>query len=875
MTPRRRVPLWADRLFSSLLTVYPAAFREEYAGEMRAVFRSRFREESRARGKAGLARLWAGVLLDVLVTAPRAHGEILERDVRYAWRSLTRPENRSFTAAALLTLALGIGAVTAVYTVVHGALFAPLPFRDPDRVVRIWEVNPGRGIDSFSSSTPNFHSLQGAARGFTGFSALRSVDTNLTGGGEPEQVSGIAASANLFDLLGIRPVVGRTFLPADDARGGAPVALISEGLWQRRYGGSRAALGQTVAVDLVPHTLVGVVPQNVGFADEIDLWLPLGHDPEVDENRGDRRLAVLGRLAPGVTLEQAQSELGTVASRLAREFPGDNKGWSLRLAPARDWIVGADLSRRLRLVLAAVALLLLVAATNVANLQLARAGARAREIGVRLALGASRARLVRQLVTENLVLATAGGFLGIGLAVLGVRAAAPLLPVSISRLGAFPLGLPLLAVALLSIGATALVAGLLPARLAARASLQDTLRQAGRATTGGRGPARQALVAVQLALATTLAIGAALLAQSLIHLQGVALGFSDPDHLLTTRLARQAKSSADLERDRAFYDAFLAEVRRLPGVASAAVSSEAPFGELDTSMAVHPVPPSAGLPEEGVQASWRIVSADYFATLRVPLLRGRTFAPRGEPGASAVLSRGLARRLWPDGEDPVGREVVLDNGRTFRVIGVAGDVRHLTLAGETTPTIYLSPSWYLWPTMVLVVRTEGDPAALARPVREALARVDPLQPAAAFETLRGAIRRHAAAPRLHAVLLGAFAGLALLLAAVGVTGVVGYALVQRTRELAVRQALGATGAQVALLLTRGGLTLCAAGIGTGLALALAFCRALSGVLYGVRAYDPATFAGTAAALLLAAAVATWLPARRALRISPELTLREG
>ena len=866
-------PAWADRLYGALLRAYPAPFRETYAGEMRASFRSRWHEEVEARGPYGIACLGVAVLFDTLSTAARVQGEELARDVRFAWRSLTARPNWSFTAAALLTLALGIGAVTAVFTVVHAVLLAPLPYGDPGRVVSLRDNNLARGIDDFSASMPNFHSWE-AARSFSRLAALRGADSNLTQGGEPEHVNGLAVSACFWDVLGLPPVAGRAFVAADDTPGQAPVAMISEGLWKRRYGGDPALLGRTIDVNLVPRVVIGIAPQDAGFSSDIDLWLPLGFDPEADESRGDRRLAVLGRLAPGVTLEQAQAEMRTLASRLDREFPEANKGWSVRVLPVRDWIVSAEVAQRLRIVLAAVALLLLVAATNVANLQVARALGRMRDMGVRLALGASRARLVRQMVTENLLLAAAGGALGLGLAWLGVRAAAAL-PESIPRRDALALDLPVLLVAAFSVGATALLAGLLPAFVAARSSVRDALQQAGRTATAGRSPARLALVAAQVALATTLVVAAALLSQSLVRLQRVALGFGDPDHLLTAHLTRPVTTDEMYARSMAFYDALLEEIRALPGVAAAGLTSEVPFGAQTTEMPVVPAGRSTDVPEESVQANWRIATADYFKTMQIPVRRGRAFEPRREHHRNMILSEGLARRLWPGGEDPIGRQVQLGNRQTYTIVGVVGDVRQLGLALDPTPTMYMSPSWTILPTMTLVVRTHGDPAMLVRAVRQAATRLDPNQPVSDFQTMGAAVAANAAAPRLNAVLLASFAGLALVLAVVGIGGVVAFSVGQRTRELAVRLALGASPGQAVRHVMRDSLPVCAAGVLCGIAAALAVGRALSSVLYGVGERDPLTLLATAAALFAAAVLACWLPARRASRISPSLTLREG
>jgi putative ABC transport system permease protein len=868
------VPAWAERLYTALLRAYPAPFREEYAGEMRAAFRSRWREERQARGLLGVTRLWITVLLDTLATALRSQGETLARDVRYAWRSLTNRPSWSFTAAALLTLALGIGAVTAIFTVVHAVLLAPLPYSQPDRVVWLKDVNPSLGIDSFASSLLNFHSWE-SARSFSSLAALRGASTNLTDGSEPEHLNGLEVSANFWNVLGQKPVAGRAFLAGDDKPGHAAMVMISEGLWKRRYGGDPSLIGRTIDVNLVPHVVVGVAPQDVGFASEVDVWLPLSYDPDNDENRGNRQVSVFGRLAPGVDLQRSQAEMSGMASRLERAFPDANKGWSVRVIPIRDLIVSAELAQRLRIVLAAVALLLLVAATNVANLQIARAVGRLREMGVRLALGASRARLVRQMLTENLLLAGAGGILGLGLAWFGVRAAASLLPASIPRRDSLSLDGPVLLAAGLCVGVTALLAGLLPAGVAVRSSLRDALQQAGRSATTGRSPARLVLVAAQLALATTLVVGAALLTQSLVRLQKVTLGFGDPDHLLTARLTRVATTDDEWRQLPTFYENLLDEIRALPGVTAAGVSSEVPFGPSPTSMPVLPVERFRRISEEGVQANWRIATDGYFQTLQIPLVRGRVFERGRETWSNMILSEGLVRKLWPGGEDPIGRKVQLGNRRIYTIIGVVGDVRQLGLAQDPTPTMYISPSWIILPTMTLVVRTSNDPAAIIPSIRKAALRLDPHQPVSDFQTMRSAVAANAAAPRLNTVLVASFAGLALVLAVVGVAGVIGYSVSQRTRELAVRLALGSSPGQAVRHVMRGGLPVCVLGILCGIGAALALGRVLSSVLFGVAARDPLTLLMAAIVLFAAAAFACWLPARRVTQIPPSLTLREG
>ena len=840
---------------------------------MATAFRHRWRDEREGRGVRGTLWLWATVVADILRTAPAAHAEMLIRDIRYGIRSLTQRRHLPFTSAAVLTLALGIAAVTTIFTVVHAVLFAPLPYRDGDRVVRIIDTSPARGIEEFSTSLPNFESLQQRARSFTSISALSGRTVNLTGSGEPERVPAASVSWNFWETTGLPPLAGRSFVQSEDTGPVPGVVMIGESFWSRRYGRSPAVIGTTIDVNLVPRLIVGIAPQDAGFASDIDIWLPLGRDPEYATHRGDRRLIVLGRLAPGISLDQAKDELTRLAASLEAEFPDANRDWRMDALPARNWIVGDELQQRLRIVLAAVALLLLVAATNVANLQLTRATGRGREIAVRLALGASRPRLVRELVTESLVLCTAGGLAGVALAFAGVRVAAAVLPASIPRLDAISINVPVLLVATACVLLTTILSGLVPATVAVRASVRDALQQAARGTTGTRGRARQLLVAVQIALATALVVAAALLGQSLAGLQRVSLGFADPDRLLTARITRSEATEDSYSRDAAFYKALIDEVRTLPGVISVGLASEVPFGAFDTMMSAGITPPVPGAPVEGIQASWRIVTGDYLRTMQVPVLKGRLLDEWKDPPRSMMVSDSLARRLWPDGRDPVGSRVWLGNRQAYTVVGVVADMRQTGLAGDEAPTMYMSPRWVILPTMALVVRTAGDPQALAQPIRAAVARVDPRQPVADFSTMRSAVAGSVAEPRLNSVLLASFAALALLLASIGVAGVVGYAVGQRAPEIAVRLALGSSPAGAVRLVMRGAMALCAAGIGAGLLIGLGLGRAMSGVLYGIRPHDAPTLVGAACVLMAVALVACWLPARRAARIDAAMALR--
>lgn len=752
-------------------------------------------------------------------------------------------------------------------------LLKPLPYAEPERVVRLWETNRPFAIDSFSASVPNFLSWQERSQSFAGLAAFREESANLSGDGQPERVSGLAVSATFWDTLGLRPVQGRAFLREEDAVGRDRVVMLSEGLWRRRYAADPGLVGKTIPINGEERRVVGIAPQDVGFARDVDVWVPLAPDPAT-ENRSNHMITVLGRLKPGLSVAQAEAELNQVAAQLEREFPNSNRDWRVRLAPALDWLVNRNLRTSLIVLLAGVGLLLLAACANVANLQLARASARRAEIGVRLALGASRARLARQMATESLVLAALGGALGILLALAGMRGLVALLPADVPRAASVRMDVPVLLFALAATAVTGLLFGVLPAMAASRLSVAAVLQEAGRGAAGpGRSTPRQALVAVQMALATILVVGAALLAQSFARLQTVDLGFR-PDHVMTASLSLPQARYTTMDKAEAFYRALLAEVRALPGVESAGLASNVPFGGGNTSMGVEPVGRSSIAPEKNIQAAWRIVTADYLRALKVPLRRGRLFEEHEDQSRRPImLSEGLARRLWPDGSDPVGRQVRVGGMPPSTVVGVVGEVRQLALAEEPMPTMYMPISWYIWPTMTLVVRTTMEPGSMAASLRRVVARLDAAQPVFDIRTMDRLVSNSAARPRLHTTLLAGFALLALVLGAVGVAGVVAYTVARRTQELGLRMALGASPGRVAGEVARAGLVVCAWGLAAGLVGAWALGRVIAGLLFGVRPDDAPTFVVTGLVLLAVAFLACWLPARRATRIDPMVALK--
>src|ERR1700690_1011642 len=795
--------------------------------------------------------------------------EDLFDDAAYALRSLGRTP--AFTVAAVITLALGIGATTAIYSVVRTVWLKPLPFRDPGRIVRIWETNLPLGIHTFSASTLNYMSWCERSSSFESLVAMQDGSANLSGQGEPVRVAGMAVTARFFDTLGIRPIRGRTFAVGEDQPGRGQVILISDRLWRERYGGDPNLIGRAILVNGENRTVIGIVPLEVGFANDRDAWEPLILDPS-REDRGNHVIEVMGRLKPGVSIVQADGELRGLASPLDRELPKTNRDWRVRMVPVLDWIVDSTPRTALLVLMATAGLLLLIACINVANLLLARASSRVQEFGVRRALGAGGGRLMRQLIAESLVLACAGGGAGLGGGVVAVRGLRALLSQNVARATEVSLDLPVLAVAAALTLLTGLLFGLAPAWTAVRTDVQTSLRR-GRGTTAssGRLRLRQMLAAGEFALATVLVAGAGLLLVSFQRLQAVSLGF-EPRNVLTARISLpEARYSR--ERAQTFYRDLEDDLKQLPGAESVGFASNVPFGGGNTMMDVGRLDEAAADRGQAVQSSWRIVTPGYFPALRIPLVRGRVFRD-GEAGDPVILGEGLARRLWPDGRDPLGRSVRIGRNRPRTVVGVVADVRHLLLTDDPAPALYIPTSWTLWDPMIVVVRTPGDPLRLASALRRSVAKLDPQQPVFDVQTMEDLVEANSADQRLDTFLVGAFALLALMLGVVGVAGVISYAVVQRTPEMAVRMALGATPGGIVRTVMAGGLRMCAAGLVPGLVGAYLLGRAMAGILFQVQPDDPAILGAVAGVLLTASLVASWLPARRIAGIDPVIALRK-
>jgi putative ABC transport system permease protein len=796
---------------------------------------------------------------------------MLLNDIRYAVRTLRRAP--VFAGATVVTMALTIGANTAIFSVVNAVMIRPLPFAAPDRLMRVAEKNEKLNLPYFGASVLNYLSWKEQAQSMD-FGALGFANFTLTGRGDPEQFQGATITPSLMPLLGIEPVRGRGFREGEDRPGGERVAIISEGLWRRRFGGEGSVLGSQASLSGVNYTIVGIAPAALNFMTGGEIWTPLMLD-SAREIRLNHVINVVGRLKPGVSMRQAQTEMDAIAGRMAIQYP-ELKDWGVRLQEFYHWFVQDTLRTALVVLLSAVGLVLLIACANVANLQLARASARQKEIAVRTALGAGRARMLAQLLTESLLLACFGGGAGLLAAAWTVQLMNRTLPQGLLPVPDIAVDSTVLVFALGVTVITGLLFGLAPAWRAARGDLNTVLKQAGRSALGGQRPwVRHCLVAGELALCTVLLIGAGLLAQSLFRLQQVQLGFR-PDHLLTFQLAPPPAKYAGQARQWGLYRDMLEAIRTLPGVRYAAISSGIPLGVGSYTRTPMVSTGRSVLPEgTAIPIDWRTISPGFFHTLEIPLIAGRDFNEQDTPTSPNVIivSRRTAQRFWGDA-DPIGK-VLHRQGDTcnLTVAGVVGDVRNNALNQEL-PALYHAATTRVWPLMDVVVRTEGRPEAALPGVRRKIRDLDAELPMSNVRSMEDWVSNSAAQPRINAVLVAVFAAVALLIAAIGVYGVLAYSVNQRTREIGLRMALGAQQSNVVRLIVNEGMVVGLAGIAIGLGGAYALSRALASLLFGVEARDPITFIAVAVTLMAIALAACLGPAWRGSRIDPIVALRE-
>jgi putative ABC transport system permease protein len=801
--------------------------------------------------------------------------ETFWQDLRYALRMLRKKPG--FTLVAVITLALGIGANTAIFSVVNGVLLRPLPIKEPDRLMMIRETKLPQ-FPEFSVASGNFLDWQKQNTVFERLVAFRGVSFNLIGTGDPERLRGMAVSDGFFPMLGGQPQLGRDFLAEENKPGHSNVVILSQGLWQRRFGGDAKILNQSITLDAQSYTVVGIMPAEFRLDDrETDLWTPVAFTEQHAQNHGGHSFAAIGQLKRGVTPEQARAELSAIAGRLAAQYPQD-VGWNIKLIPLQEFSV-RSIKPALLVLLVAVAFVLLIACVNVANLLLARAAGRQKEIATRSALGAGRWRIVRQLLTESVLLAIVGGAVGLLLARWGMALLLQLAPQDLPRLSSVSLDGRALAFTAAITLLTGLFFGLVPALQASKPNLNETMKDAGRGSTEGgrRQLIRNTLVVLEVASALVLLVGAGLMIKSFWRLQQVDPGF-DPQNALTMSVQLPKGKYPEEVQQVAFFQQLLERTAALPGVQAAGASQVVPLSGSDMVLAfeIDGRPP---LPPDATQSTnYYSVSADYFKSMGIPLRRGRGFTERDtkESPKVAVINETMAKKMFPD-EEPLGKRITFDNREKnpewFEIVGIVGDVKQYGLDQATTLQTYEPYTQQTFPSMTLVVRTAGNPANMSAAIRSEILKLDKDQPASNVRTLSEFFSTSIAQQRFAMALLGVFAAVALILAAVGIYGVLSYAVTHRSHEIGIRMALGAGRGDVLRLVVGQGMLLTVIGVAGGLVTAFALTRLMANLLFGVTATDASTFAGVATLLMAVALLACYIPARRATKVDPLVALR--
>jgi putative ABC transport system permease protein len=878
----------AELFYRRLLVVFPAAFRDRFAEDLIDLFRDK-RRAAETRGRLALAGFWISILADVVRSAaaerlkrqpssPDTRGfamQGLAQDVRYAARIIVRRPGLSIVI--VLTLALGIGASTAIFSLVNTVLLRRLPYPDADRLVFIWERQLDQGSPERPVRPANFFEWKARSTSFDDVAWSGFGNFILTGDGDPESVPGYRFSANMLDVLGVQPALGRAFGGDDDKPGAPRVALLSDKLWRRRYAADPAVLGRSITVSGYGHTVIGVMPPEFKHPERAEIWTPIALTPDLAANRTHTVLRLVGRLKSGVSQDQAQTEIAALYRDLAERYPDVNKGLTASLVPLGNT---GDAKRLLLVLFAGVGFVLLIACANVANLLLADATARGRELAVRGALGASHWRVVRQLLTESLLLALAGGALG-ALVTWWMRdGLVALFPSNIANLDLpfverIEVGPAVFAFALMVSVATGLFFGLLPAWQAGRASLQRALKDDSRAGSASR-RTHAVLVVAEVAVSIVLLAGALLMVQSFVRVQRLQFGL-DVDRVLTARVILPPYRYQDPARIEAFARELIPRLQAIPGVESAGLTNFLPLSGWSggTQFSIEGQPPLTRA--EQPSAGYQVATEDYFRTMGIRVVSGRVFTDRDRHGAPGVvvINETLARRYWP-GKDPLGSRVVLNFPTgvfVHEVVGVIADVRAFGLEEPAEGEMYF-PYWQQPDALIgITLRTSGDPASLVRQLRAAVWSVDREQPVTHMLTMSALAAESLAFRRTGMTLAGASGLLALALAAIGIYGVLSYSVSRRTREIGVRVALGATRGEVAALVVREGLMMTAIGVAIGLAAAAGLTQFLTSILFDVRPGDPLTYAAVSVILIAVALAATWLPARRAASLDPLVALR--
>jgi len=906
---------FADRLYRLLLRLYPRNFRERFGGDMTDFFRDR-RLHARQLGPLGAARVWARAVLDLIAAAVLERADATVRavraardsrnhdtsrltldtgdeamfatlmgDIRYALRGMIA--KRAFSAIVLATLALGIGANVAIFSVVNGVLLRPLPYPEPNRVVQIDHVSPYGTV-----SEPEFVDYRDGLKRFERMSAYAQPSVTLTGEGEPELVTVATVSDGFFQILGVQPALGRTFVPEEDRRHNPPrrAVVLSHGLWTRRFGADKSIIGKEVRINNVSRTVVGVMPEQFKYpSGDIALWMPLRLNYDTLWTRNNHYLQVIARLKPGVKAKAAENDVNTLAKQFVRDYPqvyAQGVPLVATVTPLPEKVLGKTRPYLLAL-LGAVGFVLLIACVNVANLLLARGEARRKELAIRTALGASRGRLARQVMTESVAYAVVGGVLGVALAWWGQHALRAAAPASIPRLDQVGIDAGVLAFALLVTSVTGVLFGLIPALRGSRGDAIRTLREGGKTSSLSIGRARGVLVVSEVALAVVLLTGAGLMIRSLWKLQAIELGFN-PEKVLTLRVSfppPPPNPSDPSSQDRTivqFYRDLTDRVKTLPGVRSVGAVGALPIVECcsDWSILVDGSPmKSVG---EAPSVMPQQVTPGYFRTMGIAVLRGREFteADRADAPLVALVNEAAVKKLWPN-KNPIGGTIKMLNPTSpwATVVGVVRDVRHAGYQEKAPPTMYFphaqaaQSAYYSPAAMNLVIKSDSDPLALAGPVRQIVRQLNASTPVSNVQTMESVVAGSVASRRFSTQLLAGFAALALLLAGIGIYGVIAYDVSQRTYEIGLRMALGARGGQVAGMMLGRGVRMVAVGLALGVAGSLAVTGVLKSLLVDVSRLDPITIGGVVVVLAVVAAGAAYLPARRASAVDPMIALR--
>jgi len=804
------------------------------------------------------------------------------KDIRYGVRGLLK--HPGFTGLVVITLALGIGASTAIFSVVNSVVLRHLPYRTAERIVAIQEHDPNgkRG----QSTSANFYDWRQQNTVFEHLSAIKITTTNLALSDHAERIDLAQTNADFFDIFGSTPQYGRLFIPQDEQAGHEPVVVMSHALWQRRFGSDPSLVGKSITLDGRNYNVVGIAPPGFQYPDKTELWLPplrlvpeLYPDQDVTQTRRMGYLTVVALLKPGVSLQQAAGEMETITARLRQQYPDSNNKRFNRVVSLHQHLVG-DTNKLLWLLLGAVTFVLLIGCANVANLLLASGASRQKEIAIRVSLGASRWRVIRQLFTESMLLALIGGVVGLLIAFWGVAAITKLLPTDFPRLDEIQIDLRVLGFTFVASMLTGILFGLVPALQVSRSDIQEAIRETGRGASGSRRQSRfrQALIVVEVALSVVLLAGAGLLFRSFLRLQSVDAGFVS-QQVLTARLTPSGTNFANDADYAKFYNGVIEKVGAIPGVQDAGIINTLPLFKGPTAgFRVEGRPVTT--PDKWPSVNYRVVSPNYFRAMGVPVLQGRAYTDRDNQNAPLVMmvNQQLAREIFPD-ENPVGKRITFGGTNTdgqprwFEIVGVVANVRSVELREAPTAELYFSSQQDLWPAMSLVVRSSVEPSSLSASVRQAVNEVDRSVPVADVKTMDHVVSESITQPRFNLFLLGLFSAVAMILSAAGIYGVTAYTVTQRTHELGIRIALGAQVGDVLKMILGQGMAVIGIGLVAGLAAAFGLMRLLRSLLFGVGENDPLTFAAITGVLVLVALIACYIPARRATKVDPLVALR--